>query len=428
MAGQTVDTSAFQNAMKDDYFNGIITQLNDNQKLVKIFTKDVEGFESGGNQLIASIKTARNYAVRGVGDGGLLPSPKTPSYRKLTIPKRYVYGSTQISGPAIIQSQKSAASFAKAMDEISTDLVESIELFRERALCGWGRGILALVNGAGTNTTSITVDAPMGVAGSTNGVRFIMENMDVAIVDPVTTLPICIRTVSSVTDSTNTVTFNTAVSATDAPDNAYIVLATTDGSVIESSLDQEPMGLLGMVDDSTFLTTYFGVSRTTNPILKSTVIPSVGILTSMKLQRALDATEAKSGKMPDAHLMHHSIRREYLGVREADIRYQDDKMTPDIGYNKGAMDNAINYSKTPIIPISAMPYGYWFGVNKSSMVRTVDAEGEWINEDGAILSRLPNRDVFIANYRIFENYWCKQPNANFRLDGITATVDAFRVF
>ena len=83
---QNVDTSTFENAMKDDYYKDIITsQLNDKQKLVSIFTKDIEGFDSGGNQLVASIKTNRNYAVRSVTDGGMLPNPRSPQYKKLYV-------------------------------------------------------------------------------------------------------------------------------------------------------------------------------------------------------------------------------------------------------------------------------------------------------------------------------------------------------
>ena len=163
MAAETLDVSVFANAMKDDYYKDMITsQLNDKQKLVSIFTKDIEGFDSGGNQLVASIKTNRNWAVRSIADGGLLPAPKTPVYRKLNIPKKYTYGAVQISGPAIKQSMKSQATFQKALDEASMDLVESIDRFRNRVISGYGRGILASVNGAGAGLTTISVDNPAG--------------------------------------------------------------------------------------------------------------------------------------------------------------------------------------------------------------------------------------------------------------------------
>lgn len=429
MSAQTVDLSVYQNALKDDYFKSIITsQLNDKQKLVSIFTKDVEGFESGGNNLIASIKTSRNYAVRAVGDGGLLPSPKAPAYRKLTIPKRYTYGAFQISGPTIKQSLKSEASFGKALDEIGTDLVESIDKFRNRVLCGYGRGILALVNGAGAGTATISVDAPLGIAGATNGNRYLHPGMDVAIVDPSGSPVYSFRTIASINTAGTQITFTAAVSALDAPNDALIVPASSDGTDIETSLDIEPMGILGIADDTTFVSNYFGVSRSANPVLNSTVIPSVGTLTAMKLQRGLDGAERKSGMMPDIYVMDHSVRREYLGIREADFRYLDDKMHPDVGFDGGAMNGEVKYTKSRVIPVSDFPYGYWVGLCSKTLVRTIDSEGEWINEDGAILSRVPNRDIFLGQYRIFENFWSKQPNSHFRLDGVTATVDVDHIF
>ena len=429
MPAQSMDVTTFQNAMKDDYFKNLITsQLNDNQKLVSIFTKDTEGWPSGGNQLISSIKTGRNYAVRAVGDGGLLPSPKSPVYRKLTIPKRYCYGSVQFSGPVIKQSLKDSATFAKALQEGADDLVESIDRFRNRFLCSYGRGILALVNGAGTGIATLTVDTPGGFVSTVNGTRYLNEGMDVAIVDPTTGTIASFRTISTFDQTNQTVTFTQPVTAGDAPDNYAIVLASTDGTSVESSLDLEPMGLMGIVDDGTFVNNYFGVSRTTNISLRSTVIPTTGVLTAQKLQKGLDGCERKSGKMPNMYVMDHSVRREYLAIRETQFEYMDDKMKPDVGFDKGALNGEVKYTGQRIMPVSDMPYGYWVGLNTETMIRTVDGEGEWIAEDGAILSRIPNRDVFIANYRLFENYWSRMPNANFRLDGVTASIDVDHIF
>lgn len=430
MAAENVDLSSFEDALKDDWYKSVITsQLNDKQKLVSLFTKDIEGFDSGGNNLIASVKTGRNYAVRSVGDGGLLPAPKKPQYKKLTIPKRYTYGAVQITGPTIKQSLKSEAAFARALDEVGSDLVESIDKFRNRVLCGWGQGVLALVNGAGTGSATISVDAALNIAGSTNGNRYIHPGMDVAIIDASTpTTVYSFRTVDSINAAGTQITFTQPVSAGEAPNNALIVLASSDGTDIETSYNIEPMGLFGIVDDGTYLTDYFGQSRATVPLLKSTVIPSVSTLTAMKLQRGIDGVDRKSGKRVTDHLMDHSVRREYLGVREADFRYIDDKMSPDLGFDGGAMNGEIKYTKSRVLPISDMPYGFWLGVCKETLVRTVDSEGEWINEDGAVLSRLPNRDVFLAQYRIFENFWSKMPNSHMRLDGITATIDVDHIF
>lgn len=429
MPAETVDATAFANAMKTDWYKSVITsQLNNEQKLVSIFTTDTEGFESGGNELVASIKTKRSYAVRAVGDGGILPSPKSPTYRKLTIPKRYVYGSMQVSGPSIKHSQKSAATFGRVLDEVSQDLVDSVDRFRNRVISGYGRGILALVNGAGSGTTTLTVDAPGGVAGATNGNRFLNEGMDIAICDASTGAVLAFRTITAINTAGTQVTLNAAVSAAEAPNDALVVLAASDGTDVESSLDLEPMGLLGLIDDGTFVASYFGLTRSANPTLNSTVIPSTGVLTSLKLLRGVDGAARKSGKTPDCYLMDHSVRREYLSAREAAFQYIDDKMAPDIGWQGNALDGEVKYSKTKIIPVSDFAYGIWMGVYKGSLVRTVDSEGEWINEDGAILSRIPNRDIFVAQYRIFENYWSRQPNTGFRNDGVTATVDVDHIF
>jgi len=427
---ETLDLSIFNKALKDDYYkNAIISQLNNEQKLVSVFTKDLEGFQSGGNQVIASVKTRRNMAVRSLGDGGIISAPKSPRYEKLTIPKTYTYGSFQITGPTIKQSMKSAAAFGQALAEISDDTVESVDKFRERVLSGYGRGILALVNGAGSGTTTLTVDNALGITQATNGNRYLHPGMDIAIVDPTGSPVYCFRTIEGINTAGTQITLNNAVSAGEAPDNAYIVLAATDGTDIEHSLDLEPMGLLGMIDDGTFVATYFGVSRSNVPILNSTVIPNVGTLTSQKLQRGQDAAHRKSKMFADIHLMDHIVRREYLYLRETQFLYGDSSMKqPDYGFKGGAMEGEGQYTGTKVLPVNEFPYSFWLGLYKGHLVRTVDSEGEWINEDGAILARTLNRDVFIGQYRIFENFWSKRPNSGFRLDGVSATIDVDHIF
>jgi hypothetical protein len=419
------DTTSFAAVLRTDWYkNYIISQLNEAQPIVKMFTEDPEAFETGGTSLEASLKRGRNNAVMSTVDGGLLATPKPAKYIRLSIPKRYTYGSVQWTGPVIRQSMKSEATFGNALDEGAEDLVESMDRFRSRVLCGFGRGILCLVNGAGSGTATINVDAPGGVAGAVNGNRFLNEDLDVCIVDPTTGTVLAFRTVSSISANGLSVTFNSTVSAAEAPDNAFLVIGATDGTNIQSSLDLEAMGLLGMIDDGTFVANYFNQSRTSFPILKSFVLSSAGVLSALKLQRGMDAAARKnSGKYPDCHVMDHSVRREYLDLRSSQFFYINDKMNPDVGYDKGAMDGEIEYTKTAIYPIADFAYGTWLAFRKDTMVRAIDGEGEWINEHGAILDKIPNRDIFIANYRLFENFWCKRPNTGFRLDGVTATVD-----
>jgi len=131
----------------------------------------------------------------------------------------------------------------------------------------------------------------------------------------------------------------------------------------------------------------------------------------------------------DIHLMDHSVRREYLYLRETQFLYGDSSMKqPDYGFKGGAMEGEGQYTGTKVLPVNEFPYSFWLGLYKGHLVRTVDSEGEWINEDGAILARTLNRDVFIGQYRIFENFWSKRPNSGFRLDGVSATIDVDHIF
>ena len=216
-------------------------------------------------------------------------------------------------------------------------------------------------------------------------------------------------------------------------DNDYVVRFLTTGatSVTDTSFGKEIMGLLGLVDDGTYVNTLHNINRTTYPIFSSKVLTSVGALSADVIQRAIDvASEVGDGEISDL-LMHHSVRRAYLALMESDRRYiSGDLSKPDAG-TVAAKRGSLAFGGIPITEEKYCPYGIIFALDKSGFKRWSLTNGEWMDEDGSVLTRVGTgssaSDAFEATYRLWDNMSNDYPNRSARLDGVTATVVVVQV-
>jgi hypothetical protein len=154
----------------------------------------------------------------------------------------------------------------------------------------------------------------------------------------------------------------------------------------------------------------------------------VGQLTLDVIQRGIDASDELGGgnfANDGVFFCHHSVRREYLKLLQADRRYSGaDLKSPDGGTKQAALKKGgeITYGDRPWRIAKHAPYGTLFGTIKGSIVRYINVRGEWADEDERIFRNVAGYDMWEAFYRIFDEHHTDRPNESFRLDGITATV------
>jgi hypothetical protein len=291
---------------------------------------------------------------------------------------------------------------------------------------GWGAGVLALVNDATpSGAVQVSVDAPGGVAGATNGARFLQKGMYVQFVNPSggALRSGTARRIDVIAADGTTVDLNATCDASVA-ENDYIVQAAklTTAALADTSSAKESMGLLGLVDDGDYVGTLHGVVRGTYPIFNSINIPSVGPLSADILQRGLDVADQVGEGAVQWFVCHHSVRRAYLTLMEVDRRYSGgDLRKPDAGTAAAKMKE-ITFGDMPWYVDKDAPYGTLFGIDPMYFTRWVEVEGEWADDDGTILLRLTDVDAYEARYRIFENFSLDRPASCVRWDGITANV------
>lgn len=424
------DLVSWDPVFKDDYSNTkIINTLNDENQILQFMTTDVSDEGWFGRQKIVPVKVGRNWAIGSIGSKGALPNSGRSSYVDFKIPMRDVYGRVGFEEWVIKQSQSKKGSWAYVVDNEMSGMVEDLA-FR-RNVMGWlaGLGILALVSGTHTNTTTLTVKAPGNVTGTVVPNRYLQgdatSGMYVAILDSSTQAVKGVGTIVATNANGLDATLDTAITAADGD---LVVSAQTPTG---NSYNKEPQGILAGIDDGTYANPYHDVSRTTYPIMKSHVLTGVGPLSLDAMQQPIDAVSIKVGKGVNLLAWEHAVRRAYLALLEPDRRYTGaDLMAPDGGTKaaKKATTRSITFGDIPSLVDRDAPYGMIFGINTDSWVRFAETDGEWAQNEGSVLKWVPGFDEYTAFYRIFENYHCHMPIRNFRMEGVTVNQIVVRSF
>lgn len=410
--------------LKDIYQPVVTEQIATFDPIQEDFDKVTE-FEFDGRQAIEAAIMSYNEGVSvGTSEGENLPTAGNFDPQNFKIPMRYAYGSFQMTKQMMESAKTSKGAFKNAMSTSMDTLVRNLKREQARALWGWGAGILAYVNASGAVTT-LTVDNPGGVTSTTGGARYLRKGMIIGCINPGdgTLRASTITTISAVTSTGLSVT----IPSTTVTNNDYIVrfATTAETAAAGGSYNKEPMGLLGLIDDTTYLTTLHNLSRSTYPQLNSRVQSSVGALSLDAIQTNFDIADQLGDAEISTLACHHSVRRAYLALLEADRRYSSGDLKKPDGGTVAAKPRSskayITFGDVPVKESKNAPYGMLFGIDKRYMKQYVQIDGEWANESGAILRQVTGKDVWTAFFRRWLNYHNSRPNCCFRMDGITAT-------
>lgn len=423
-------TTNFDSVLKEFYLDKIPELVNQKINLKEHFKKRSGGEMSvDGRRVVYPVHLGRNTGVGAVGEGANLPTAGNQQYQSMIVPFRFNYGRIQITAQAMKQSMTSKGAFRKAVDEEITRAAKDVGREINRQLWGFGRGILCYVNGAIINSATIACDNPGGVVGTVNGNRFLRVGDIVAFITASTGALVSVHTVATVAAAGTS--FTVSPNATIADVDTFVVRASTTGStsVNDTAFDKEVMGLLGMIDDGTYVATYNNIVRATYPTLKSYRHAVGGLLTLSHIQKAYDAADQLGNGSIKTMWAHHSVRREYLKLLQTFRRYNDSgAKSPDGGFKGAGIESDIEYAEKPLKVDRDAPYGIIFGVDDTAMFRYALTEGEWADDDGKILLRISGQDAYEARFRVFDNYVCDAPNQSFVMSGITlADSDAVEV-
>jgi hypothetical protein len=425
------DSTAVFGLYKDVFEEGIAEGVNNSNPLGDIF-KPVKVDYKGGKGHTFEAHVGRNPSPMFVAEDGAFAGAGAQRHINGTVHVRKMMARLRLTQEAMDDSVSSEASWKSAKKDEMTRIIDDIAKREEFALSTDGKGVFCLLSGdPGTSSTTIEVDSPGNIAGTSFGNRFLQKGMYLAAINPADG---SVRAgISKVVDINEDGTDYTAAAVTDTAwaDNDYLVQAANASvtDILDTAYEKAYYGLPALVDDGTNKANYFEIQRSLAPSYKSYVVSSAGALATDAMQRTADVLYQKLGGEVTRLLMHPSVRREFLKLTEADRRYapaSSDKKQSDPGtvaFKKPGGD--VSMGEVPVTPIRTLGLDqvYFLDETRMGAKQYVAEPGRFVDEDGSILVR---DGVGDSARHAFEAWWFARkqnfvgnPAVCARWDGVT---------
>lgn len=396
-------------------------------------TELLDLFQDGGGVMTDQttggryIETANMFALNaGVGareENDYIPEASGPKIVNGRINLKKLLGTVELSNDTMKRVRTDEGAFVDWADRALPALVERVNNEVDRMTLGYGAGIKARVNDA-TPATDLVVDSPMGLAatGSVQSalLQFLAGETLIASANADGSTPRTgISTITAV-DWANGFLVVDAMPASLA-DNDYLFA----GDAAGNSAGKEPMGLFGIIDDGTVLTTFQNISRTTYPEWRSYVMDAEASfaagqrLTEDVITLADDESYIQGGARVDTLICSRQGLRELWQDLRSDRQINDPR-----SYTGGKeMISMLLMDRTlEVRAPRKMPDDTAFGCTRSAMRRWVLHQWEWQDQTGSIWKQVTDgtgrKDAFYGYGAMYYELGTTDPQKHFRIDNL----------
>lgn len=383
--------STLDSILKNQYIGPLREQVNYDVVLLDMLDKDQDSVV--GKNFTVPLHIGGNEGFAAVAEGGTLPGAGAQQYKETIIPMRYVYSQIELTGPTIKAAKSDAGAFVRAVDSEMKGAAKDFKRQLNRMFWNDGTGVLTA---CGTTTGSTTV-----VVASTKYIRPGMLVDVIVMANGTTGTGATGRSVVSVTDATHFIISGAAITT----DNTF-------GVYISGSRGIEVMGLQGICSTSLAIQ---NLDPATYAWWKANVLANGGTpraITEALLQTAMDTTETASDGSVKAILTSFGVRRAYQALLTTNRQYMN---TMDLKGGKKALD----YNGLPLIADKDAPTGKLFCLDTDQLKVYQLSDIDWMQEDGAVLSRVAGKDAYGATLYRYLELGCSSRNSQTVLSDIT---------
>ena len=384
-------------ALKLFYLDAFRYQLNDK---ASILLAQIEKTSENvvGKKIVMALRYGRVGGIGNRSDDGTLPTPNARKTKQAEWDTKNIFARFQITEKAIAASRSREGAFAPLLQQEFEDCEKDTRLDLSRQVLGDGTGVLATASAAAHNNgvVTVTVDSTMYLAeGMLVDIRKSDGNQRHADCDEVE-----ITAVLSDTQFTYAGTTNTP--------------ADTDIVVVAGNFGKELTGLDAVIASGT---TLYGIDRSTpgNQWLDGRLKNIGGELRETDIQYAIDEVERTSGSEINFLLCSYGVRRAYQSLQTAMKQFAN-KMTLTGGWE------ALSYTGgKQTMALAADKYvkpGRMYCLDLSDWKMYQMADWDWMDRDGAILTRVVNKPAWEATLLKFCDLGCQRPKGQFLLYGI----------
>ncbi len=402
----TTTNEGFNAALKEFYLPRLVSTINEKRILMSRLERDSKSTDVSGRHARLPVNIAPSQAIgaRADADGGpSLPDPQKQTFVELMVGYAFNYGTVRITHPVMQASKNDRGAFIKAigaeMDGIRRDLKNDIN----RQLFGDGTGVLGRADGGVSSDTALTMQAGHKVVKNS----FLDANNALNVTTP------SLDGIQATAVSGNSVTL---ASAQTMADGDYVFR--------KGSVNNEMMGLLGIVDSyaasTTFKQTLQAIDRSEFPEWDAQVFENSGTaraITEDLLDQAILDTQSSQEGETSLMVTSPTQFRKIGQLLTPDRRYSP-SMELDGGFT------AINWAGVPIVwdrdcprmgqfVNNAADTDMLFGLDESQMMIFQLADWDFDDTDGNVLHRRQDVAAYDATLYYYANLGCMDPSKQF---------------
>lgn len=384
-------------ALKEDYQPAMREQLNNSVKFLSQIERNSRDVE--GRRAVLSLHVRRNQGVGARADGGTLPSAGNQAYAEERVSLRFNYGRIQISGPTLRAMKSDEGSFVRALDSETKGVVTDLRRDVNRQLFGTSDGVIAA---AGVTAASTTV--VLGAAVSAVQKRQLEVGMFIDI-----------GTVATPTSVASNREILSATSTTIVIAGAAVTTAITDrifrtGNGGSGASQKELTGIQSIVAATGAL---FNVDPATQPVWASFVSSNAGVLRTPteNLFASLMHNVSIAGGEDNLDLFWTSdgVHRAFANNLTAEKRFPN---TLDMKGGYKGLAIAAGGNEVALMWDRDAPNNTAFGVSTSHLMQHEMSDWEFMDDDGAVLSRVSGQDAYEATLFKYHELTTDKRNAH----------------
>jgi hypothetical protein len=386
--------------LKDDYKPVIREQLNNVFFVLETASQNDDDVE--GTEAVLTTHVSRNKGVGARAEFGTLPTAGQQGYKKSRIPLKYNYGTIKVSGPVLRATKSDRGSFTRALESEVKGIVTDLKRDVNRQCWTPATGQIALTAGS-ANATTVTVDTTAQARRLEPGYRY-------DIVEAASDLIVRTVDLTSVNETTKALTYVTVSTGpgTAATGNRIVNHGVTPSANLEIT------GLETIVDSAGAL---FDIDPATYPRWSSFERAVSGLPTDAEFERANDAVDlARGNSGVSVVLTSYEVVRTHAATMKAQRRYTGTEALVS-GFKTVKVDTPRGSFHLRAERDCETDQAY--GVDTSALIHYFASDWEFMDEDGAMLTRSSGQDAYEATLFKYHELATDTRNALFKLTSLT---------
>lgn len=385
--------SDIQEILQEVYLPDLRYQYNEETTpLLSELEKDTESVV--GKEVVMGLRYGRVGGIGARTDDGDLPDPNSRKTKQARWETKNLFARFQLTDKTI-KASKGGKAFASMLEQEISDCEDDTKNDIARQVEGDGTGKLAVVTtAAGAATATQTCDA-------TYQSTFLAEGMLVDLYDTGTdTLVKAKAEIIAVNDTGNgTVTFSNATS---------LVAATTYDVYVAGNKGLEITGIAAIFGQTGSI---YGIDRANYPFILATRQNVAGEISENAIQKAIDRSKTRSGSTINFLLGSFGVSRAYQALLTATKRTVN-SLTLKGGFT------ALEYNGMPLYADKYAPKGILRLLDTKDFKDYVMDDWNWLDADGAMLSRVPGKAAWEATLVRYSDIGCQRIRGQVEMYGI----------